>query len=415
MDVLIALAAALTLAVPGRANSTPSVSADGAFVVVAWSASLPAGSTDIFAAVSRDGARTFGDAVRVNDIVGDARVNGEQPPRVALVPRRGMAPSITVVWTTKGQQGTRIVSARSDDGGRSFGPAASVANSEAAGNRGWENAVANPAGQVFAVWLDHREMADHSMAAGHHQHGEDPASAKPASAKPDGVAMAQMSKLYIGAIDGSLAPRPVTPGVCYCCKTAFASGADGALYAAWRHVYPGNLRDIAFTVSRDGGRTFAAPVRVSEDKWTLEGCPDDGPAIAVDAANRVHVVWPTLITDAKTGEPAVGIFYATSTDGRRFTTRTRVPTQGVAHHPQIALDSKGTPTLAWDEGANGTRRVVFGSVSATGGGGGVSVARTIASERGVYPSIASAGSAAVLAWTASQPSGSEIRVQRVER
>jgi hypothetical protein len=413
MDVLIALAAALTLAVPGRANSTPSVAADGSFVVVAWSASLPTGATDIFATVSRDGARSFAAAVRVNDVAGDARVNGEQPPRIALVPRRGAAPLITVVWTTKGQYGTRLVSARSDDGGRSFLPATTVAGSDAAGNRGWENIVANPGGEVFAVWLDHREMADHSMAAGHHQHGEDPAGARPASAKPDGVAMAQMSKLYVGAIDGSVPPRPVTRGVCYCCKTAFASDADGTLYAAWRHVYPGNLRDIAFTVSRDGGRTFAEPVRVSEDKWTLEGCPDDGPAIAVDGAHRVHVVWPTLITDEKTGEPAIGIFYATSADGRRFSTRMRVPTEGVAHHPQIALDSKGVPTLAWDEGANGARRVVIGSVSAAGGV--PHVMRSVAGDRGVYPSLASAGSTTVVAWTASQPSGSEIRVQRVER
>ena len=46
----------------------------------------------------------------------------------------------------------------------------------------------------------------------------------------------------------------LTGGVCYCCKTALAVGADGAIYAAWRHVYPGNMRDIAFTLSRDGGQ-----------------------------------------------------------------------------------------------------------------------------------------------------------------
>ena len=74
------------------------------------------------------------------------------------------------------------------------------------------------------------------------------------------------------------------------------------LYAAWRHVYPGNMRDMAFTVSRDGGATFAPPLRVSEDKWVLEGCPDDGPAIAVDGRSHVHLVWPTLVAGtARTG------------------------------------------------------------------------------------------------------------------
>src|SRR5262249_7114125 len=149
---------------------------------------------------------------------------------------------------------------------------------------------------VYAVWLDHREMADGTVAASHHEHH--------AEGKPDGVAMAQKSKLYIASLDGAFAPRAVTRGVCYCCKTAIVAGADGAIFAAWRHVYPGNVRDIAFTLSRDGGKSFAAPIRVSEDKWVLEGCPDDGPAIAVDAAGRVHIVWPTLITEDRPLHPS---------------------------------------------------------------------------------------------------------------
>jgi hypothetical protein len=49
---------------------------------------------------------------------------------------------------------------------------------------------------------------------------------------------------------------------------------------------------IAFTLSRDGGRTFASPIRVSDDHWVLDGCPENGPALAVDASRRVHLVWP---------------------------------------------------------------------------------------------------------------------------
>ena len=74
--------------------------------------------------------------------------------------------------------------------------------------------------------------------------------------------MAQKSGLYYAAsAGGGRCPpeRALAMGVCYCCKTALAAGADGALFAAWRHVYPGNLRDIAFSVSRDSGRTFSAP------------------------------------------------------------------------------------------------------------------------------------------------------------
>jgi hypothetical protein len=405
MELLTTIAIAVTLAVPGRTNSTPTVAADGSFVAVAWSATLPNGVTDIFAAVSRDGAQKFAAPSRVNAVDGDARVNGEQPPRVVLVRSSGAAdPAIVIVWTTKGGTGTRLVSSRSTDGGRSFTAAVAVPQSDAAGNRGWHNIAVDRSGRVYTIWLDHREMADHSMgAAPNHEHsgGNDLG-----AAKPDGTAMAQKSKLYVGTLDGVVAPHAVTGGVCYCCKTAIAIGGDGAIYAAWRHVYPGNLRDIAFTVSRDGGRTFAAPIRVSEDKWMLEGCPDDGPAIAVDAQNRVHIAWPTLVADDK-GEPTKAIFYAASRDARTFTARLRVPTVGVANHPQIAVSADGTPLIAWDESGNGSRRSAVASVPA------LKRAVFSGSASAVYPSIAVAGQTVVASWTSAQPGGSVVSVERL--
>jgi len=401
MHLLAAFAIAVTLSVPGRNNATPTVVADGTFVTVVWGATLPSGVTDIFAAVSRDGAHSFGPAVRVNQIEGDARVNGEQPPRAALVKRSGLDPSITVVWTTKGRAGTRLVMARSNDGGKTFSTATTVPESDAAGNRGWHNLLAAADGKLFAIWLDHREMADHAMgAAPQHAHA-----AAAESKREDGAVMAQKSKLYVGTIDGGTPPRPVVGGVCYCCKTAIAQAGDGTLFTAWRHVYPGNFRDMAMSVSRDGGRTFTTPARVSEDQWMLEGCPDDGPALAVDARNVAHIVWPTLVSDQKTAEPTIAVFYASTRDGKSFTPRKRLPTEGVAHHPQIVVGVDGMPTIVWDESAGGVRRVVMAS--------GAQMTRQVVSgpQSGVYPSIASTGSAVVVAWTTTAGGTSRIEVQ----
>jgi hypothetical protein len=394
--------AGVMLAVADRSNATPSIASDGPFVAVAWGASFPSGATDIFLAMSRDAGRTFASPVRVNDKDGDARVNGEQPPRVVL--QHGDPPIATVVWTTKGEKGTRLVSARSTDGGRSFTRAATVPGGDAAGNRGWEAATAS--GQrVRVIWLDHRELAAHdsSMATMHHQHS---------GAKPDGVAMAQKSKLYVAALDGSTPPQAVVGGVCYCCKTALATSTDGSVLAAWRHVYPGNIRDIAFAISRDGGRTFAPPVRVSEDKWELEGCPDDGPAMAINPQNRIHIVWPTLVTESNA--QTIALFYASSTDGRTFTARERIPTEGMPHHPQIAISPDGSLALAWDELAGGARRAAFAraTLNATGRR---SFARTIVSgaEPAVYPVVAPTADAAILAWTSGRAPASVIRVERL--
>jgi hypothetical protein len=270
---------------------------------------------------------------------------------------------------------------------------------------------------------------DGQVAASHHDH------AAMASGKPDGVAMAQKSKLYIASLDGAVAPAAVTGGVCYCCKTAIAAGANQSLYAAWRHVYPGNIRDIAFTMSRDGGRTFAAPVRVSEDKWSIEGCPDDGPAMAIDAGSRIHVVWPTLVTEPRTAEtaegaeknsslraqraprlnvvePTIALFYATSADGAHFTARERIPTLGMPHHPQIAIGFDGAPVIAWDETANGGRRAAITRIASPSGTGRARLAREVVAETAVYPVVAAVPGATVLAWTSGQSAASVIRVGR---
>jgi hypothetical protein len=400
------------LVVEGRANANVSLAASGPVVAAVWSASLPSGATDIFAAVSTDGGGTFAKPVRVNATAGQANVNGEQPPRVALSAAvRGGAPAITVVWTAKGPNGTQLLSARSTDGGASFGRAEPVPGGDGAGNRGWQGIAADAAGRVGVVWLDHRALADQgeTVAATHHDttHG--------GGNEHDGVAMAQRSHLYFAVVGDAGSLRGLTGGVCYCCKTAIAYASGNRVALAWRHVYPGNLRDIAFSMSIDGGRTFGTPVRVSEDKWQLEGCPDDGPSMAMEPSGTVHIAWPTLVS-GEGGTPTIGLFYASSTNGSSFTPRVRIPTEGVPHHPQLVLGAGRQPQIVWDEVVAGQRRIAFARVSAGGGGQPVFTRRVLSGgEPSTYPMVASASDAEVVAWTAGAPASSVIRVMKVGR
>jgi hypothetical protein len=398
------------IAVKDRANANASLAASGQFAALVWSASAK-DVTDIYVATSRDGGRAFGAPARVNRTSGEASANGEQPPRVALVPRAGGDPSVVVVWTAKGPTGTRLWTARSDDGGRSFGPQTAVPGSEAAGNRGWESIATDSEGRVVALWLDHRETAPakSGTAMSHAEHMHDATAAQ----QKDGVARAQLSKLFFSRLDTPDSGRPLTGGVCYCCKTTIAAGPNGALYAAWRHVYPGNVRDIAFTMSADDGRTFTRPLRVSEDQWVLDGCPENGPAMAVDDQNRIHLVWPTLVPSAAPDkEPALALFYAISRDGRQFTKRQQLPTEGVPRHPQIAVGSQGEIGVVWDEQLSGTRRVTLARATVAADGAPRFNRLEISDDtRAVYPAIANAGSDTIVAWT----SGSGQTVLRTAR
>ena len=215
------------------------------------------------------------------------------------------------------------------------------------------------------------------------------------------MAAAQKSGLYYAAAGGaSTEEHELTNGVCYCCKTALAAGADGTLYAAWRHVYAGNLRDMALTVSRDGGRTFSEPVRVSEDRWAINGCPDDGPAMAVDKTGVAHLVWPTVIDGP---QPEGGIFYATTRDGKQFTSRVRIPTLGSPKpsHPQIAVDGAGRVVVAWDELIDG-RRIASAREVKVQSNGTATFGDPIdlaPGESAVYPVLAATDRSLVAVWT----------------
>jgi len=234
----------VVLAVAGRANATPSIASNGRVVVVAWSAAAR-GVTDIYAAVSRDGGSTFTSPVRVNDGAAGASVSGEQPPRIVFVPRPGSLPAIVVIWTAKATAGTRIVTARSDDGGRTFGRARTLSGSDAPGNRGWESAAADADGNGVVVWLDHRELAQPTGVTTPMVH--DHSAMKMPAHDAASFGREQLSRLYFQRLDGASAAVALTGGVCYCCKTSVVAGPDRAFYAVWRHVYPGNIRDIAFT------------------------------------------------------------------------------------------------------------------------------------------------------------------------
>jgi hypothetical protein len=322
---------AVDIAIAGRANANASIASSGSLVGVAWAARTNDGVTDIYSAISRDGGRTFGAPARVNEVPGEASVSGEQPPRIVLSGRGSTTPAVVVLWTAKSASGTRLVSARSNDGGKSFGAAASVPGSDASGNRGWESAAVTSQGDVVAVWLDHREVPGRTpgtATAGAHQHG-----AARQRSPAEGVARAQLSQIFFARLNDTASARAIAPGVCYCCKTSVATGAEGTVVAAWRHVYAGNIRDIALTNSSDGGRTFSPPVHVSDDNWVLDGCPENGPAVAVGQKNSIHVVWPTLVPGSAGAEETLALFYATSKDGQRFTKRQQIPTQGVLGIP----------------------------------------------------------------------------------
>jgi hypothetical protein len=394
------------LAVPGASNSTPSLTALGRTVAAAWTTTKEA-STNLYLAISNDGGATFSVPRRVNDIDGDAGATPEQPPRV-VISGPANARTFTVVWSKRdpGPMQTRrdvIRMARSTDGGRTFTPARLTHDPNFSGARGWESATAGADGAVHVVWLDGRAAArkidEHAKQSGMPHKGQPP------------------QEIFHGRLspNGGISETLIASDVCFCCKTSVAVGARGAVYAAWRHIFPGSMRDIAFAKSTDGGRSFDPLVRVSEDKWELNGCPEDGPTLAVDQAGVIHIAWATVVND---GEPQKALFYATSRDGQTFSARARlpIPVTATPGHPQLVLTPDGGAAITWDEVVVGERRVSFARVSRTN----VFTPPQILSgeESAQHPVIVRADANVLVAWTSrssTAKSAAEPSVIRVRR
>lgn len=380
------------IGITGRENATPSIASREHEVALTWSAQHESGTTDVFAAISGDDGRTFGNPIQVNGTEAQVRISGEQPPRVAIGPH-----VLAVVWTAKRDNLTEVRVARSTDNGRSFGASQAVHPAGLTGARGWASIAVDGQDRVHVVWLDGRNAA--------------PMPKHEAGAPPMKHDMRQ--DVFTAVIDtaGHATESPVASNVCFCCKTTTVVAADGSSATAWRHIYPGSLRDIGFAMMDPSGAVRGEQVRVSEDHWELDGCPDDGPAMVMTASGAIHIVWPAVLP----GEPVKGIFYASSTDGKQFTPRARMDrlTKGAAAHPQIALTASGL-AVVWDELAGGVKQVMLRERAIDGG---TWSEPTVFHESvaAYYPVVAATPDGMILAWTSAADPNSMIGLARVPR
>jgi hypothetical protein len=127
-----------------------------------------------------------------------------------------------------------------------------------------------------AIWLDGRKTAG----AGHDAHAS-------------GQGAMGLVHTTIGS-DGTLGPETVLDNrVCDCCQTD-AALADGATVVVYRDRSEKEVRDVSVVRFVDG--RWSAPRTLAEDRWEINGCPVNGPAVASDG-RRVAVAWFTAPAD----------------------------------------------------------------------------------------------------------------------
>ena len=299
-------------------RETPAVAVDSkGRVLLAWASQAGDLERVLTLARSSDGGKTFARPVEWRKVPIYRYASKSKGKEVTysthVLPRLvASGASIHLGWVEAIDGGPKVVFyvATSTDGGQTFSDPI-PAHGPGAGKPGFTAMGIGLDGSVVCGWLDGRGGGPrpYSSARGAESDGFEPE--RLAFASPD------------------------ANGVCPCCDVAVGQGLDGARFVAFRNSESGN-RDV-FVAGPDGA------VAVGPDHWKLDGCPHDGPSLAV-AAGRLDVLW----MDGHTGKNRV--YHASSpTDGLSFRTREVAPgSTGAQGHPK--LSRLGDRLVAvWDE------------------------------------------------------------------
>lgn len=216
--------------------------------------------------------------------------------------------------------------------------------------------AAAPDGTVYVAWVEHRpgRQADVWLA---HFDGEANALGSPARVNPE----AGEASAWHG--------DPPTLGV----------ARDGTVFVGWtaRAAAQGHHTVLYLSASRDGGKTFGAPVKVNDDmKPAVHGMHSLG--IAPDG--RIHVAWldernvnPPPISPPGSGhkhkESNREVFFASSTDGgRTFSPNRRIATDVCpCCKTSLAAGADGRVYVSWRQVLPGEFRHIAVTSSADGG------------------------------------------------
>jgi hypothetical protein len=225
------------------------------------------------------------------------------------------------------------------------------------------------------IWLDGREMA------GHGGHG--------ASGGQMTLRSAPVSE------QGAPGPEMVIDGrVCDCCQTSAAT-TDTAVLVAYRDRSDKEIRDIYVSRFENGKWSMGTPVHA--DNWEINGCPVNGPSIAANGKS-VAVAWFSAKDDA----PKTQLVFSKD-GGRTFGAPVRIDSGITLGRVGLTLLADGRALVSWIDGAGTSTRFTIRDVRPDGTMGAPIVVGPISGERNSgFPQVAVSGRTIVAAWTTTQ-------------
>jgi hypothetical protein len=275
------------------------------------------------------------------------------------------ADSLYLGWVEAIDGGSEVVYyvARTDDGGKSFSEPVR-AHDKSASRPGFTALSAAPDGTLLAAWLDGRNEGQQPFL------GSWPALSE--GFEPERLVFA----------------GPEGKGVCPCCDLAVTRLPDGSDIVAFRNSDAGH-RDIWLARAPRGGQ-FGGPSPLTLDLWSFEGCPHDGPSLALDR-DRLYTAWMS----AHTGRNRVYVASAPTSELTFTPHELSARTRGAQGHPKLALAGLAKLVAVWDEslddaspapGAPGSQSTGHGHANGPAlSGGGRTIMLTVGNDSGFRP------------------------------
>ena len=279
--------------------------------------------------------------VRVNPQAGVATSWRGDPPTVKVA----LDGTLYVGWTAHvgGPQGhgNDLYVSASRDGGRTFDAPAKVNDDGKQVVHGMHSLAVGLDGRVYVAWLDERNVVK-STPSENQMKGMQKMEHMESNREVFFASSADGGRTFSSNIR-------IAKDACPCCKTAVAVGANGQVFVGWRQVLPGEFRHIAVAASANGGRTFAQPVIVSDDRWAIAACPVSGPALLLGSDNRLRVVW---YTEGERAAP--GLYWVESVDNGKTFSESRILAKGQARGTPLLLMNEEGIAVVWesDDGAS---------------------------------------------------------------
>lgn len=319
----------------------------------------------VYVDVSSDLGKSFSPPLLINNEPQQVKVSGENRPGITI-DRSG---HIYVIYAAESTQPVSIFYSVSKDNGRSFSPPALLSDKASEANTFQGRFGLDNKGKVYVFWHDERNRADWRQLG---------------------------NAIYYTSIDGysglSAAAQKLSDTLCDCCRiaTAFDNNNQAVLFT--RFIYPVGVRDHGMLRTQANGK---GPLswRVTFDEWTIEGCPEHGPAITISDTRRYHIAWFTQ------GKVRQGLFYAHSDDeGQHFSKPFAFgEIKNLPSHPDIRAQGKQV-FLTWAE-FNGSKTQLK-VMQSNDGGEEWSSSKTIATmdAEADYPFLLSNGQEVFVSW-----------------